>query len=233
MSKESPQEFLARREQHKYAINQLDREEVSNSPHRRGFFDAVYERAGDDPAMVPWADLAAKQTLLGWLQQQSEHTGRAIDIGCGLGDNAECLAATGYETIGFDFSKKAIAWAKQRFPQSAVDYVTADLFDLSTDWVGAFDLVHECYTLQSIPPETLDNSIPAVASLVRPGGLLLVYTRVREDGEPVDGPPWPLEHSRVTDFKSNNLELVSRNDFTIDRPDRSINHSFCVWRKPK
>jgi hypothetical protein len=37
------------------------------------------------------------------------------------------------------------------FPQSAVDYRVADLFDAPSEWRGAFDLVHELYTLQALP----------------------------------------------------------------------------------
>ncbi len=92
--------------------------------------------------------------------------------------------------------------------------------------------MHECYTLQSIPPETLVNSIPSVASLVAPNGILLVYTRIREDESEVEGPPWPLEERKVMSFVDQGLELVSREDFILERPDRDIPHSFCVWRRP-
>ena len=104
---------------------------------------------------MPWADLSAKHKLADWLQNNPGGGKRAVDVGCGLGDNAEALAEAGYATIGFDFSGDAISWAEQRFRESDVDYHVADLFDLPTEWIGAFDLVHECYTLQSIPPETL------------------------------------------------------------------------------
>lgn len=203
---------------------------------REAFFETVYENADGDAAMVPWADLAAKDRLTQWLEANSlphdAPKARAVDVGCGLGDNAEALASAGYQTLGFDFSPKAINWAKQRFSHSAVEYAHGDLFNLPQDWLGAFDLVHECYTLQSIPPETLDHSIPAVASLLAPGGTLLVYTRVRNDGEAAEGPPWPLEQSRVMAFKDHGLELVSREDFDLERPDKTIAHAFCVWRRP-
>ena len=108
----------------------------------------------------------------------------------------------------------------------------ADLFDLPESWQGAFDLVHECYTLQSIPPETLKESLPAVAGLVTPGGTLLVYTRTRKAGQAVDGPPWPLEEPVTQEFSKYGLEPVSMDTFSLPKGERDIPHLFSVWRRP-
>ena len=232
MSSETREEFKARQEALKSEINKLDKDSLHSLPEREKFFEDVYNNAEGDAAAVPWADLAAKDKLAQWLQENPDHEGRAIDVGCGLGDNAEALSEAWYETIGFDFSPKAIAWAKGRFPESDVTYRQMDLFELPQEWLGAFDLVHECYTLQSIPSETLEKSIPAVASLVAPEGFLLVYSRIREDGGSVESPPWPLEESKLMSFTDHGLELVSREDFILERPDRKIPHVFCVWRRP-
>lgn len=233
MSSETNEDFKARQEALKSKINALDKDMIHSLPEREKFFQDVYNNADGDAADVPWADLAAKDRLANWLEENPDHEGRAIDVGCGLGDNAEALSEAWYETIGFDFSPKAISWAKQRFEDSDVTYRQMDLFDLPQEWIGAFDLVHECYTLQSIPPETLEKSIPAVASLVAPNGILLVYSRIRDDGGDVNGPPWPLEETQIMSFTNHGLELVSREDFIIERPDKKIPHAFCVWRRPE
>jgi len=224
-------EFQKRREDTIQQINALDKEELESNPNRDQFFEAVYENAEGDAALVPWADLAPKQQLKDWLAVREVNSGRAIDIGCGLGDNAECLAKAGFETTAFDFSGKAIDWAKARFPNSPVSYHHTDLFNLPAEWQGAFDLVHECYTLQAIPPVTLEKSVPAVASLVAPGGTLLVYTRIREDGADVEGPPWPLEETMAMSFTEYGFELVTREEFTIERPGRLVPGIWCAWRK--
>lgn len=208
--------------------------EGESLPERRSFFKDIYRRAEGDPGQIPWADLAAKATLHEWLVK---HPGRkrlsAIDIACGLGDNAEALAAAGYETTAFDLSDHAIRWAQKRFPTSPVRYTTADLFHLPEEWRGAFDLVNECYTLQSLSPDMLEDTAKAIASLVRPGGTLLVYARWRDDGAPVDGPPWPLEKSKLDVFKNFGFALVSEELFTLDRPGRKVPHSFAEWRKDR
>ncbi|MEM9278589.1 MAG: methyltransferase domain-containing protein [Pseudomonadota bacterium] len=226
-------EFLKRREKAMAEVQLLDKDVIHNNPEREAFFETVYDRAEGDAAAVPWADLAAKHKLAEWLEANPDHKGRAMDVGCGLGDNAEALTEAGYQTSAFDFSPKAIDWATSRFPDSSVEYRIADLFNLPAEWDQAFELVHECYTLQSIPPETLEKSIPAVANLVAPGGILLVYTRIRPEGGEVDGPPWPLEEAKAMSFDLHGLELVSREDFELERPGRTIPHVFCVWRRPE
>ncbi len=223
--------FKRRQDAAKDQINQSDRDDHHTNPRRDQFFETVYENAGRDAAMVPWADLKAKDQLADYLASQLGDGKRAVDVGCGLGDNAEALAQAGYETLGFDFSPKAIQWAKDRFGAGPVEYKVGDLFDLPKDWIGQFDLVHECYTLQSIPPETLGETIPAISSLVAAGGTLLVYTRLRDDGSDVDGPPWPLERTAAQSFASHGLTLKSEAPFFIERWDRSIEHTFTIWEK--
>ena len=198
--------FLERREAAKAKVNALDHGKVHDEPERKAFFNDVYARAGGDAAFVPWADLKPKEQLVQWLEENpginsaktSSAIPSAIDIASGLGDNAEAIAAAGYRTTAFDLSADAIAWARKRFPESPVDYHQADLFAPPEKWLKNFDLVHECFTLQALPPEMLEKTAAAVASLVAPGGDLLVYTRWRPDGAEADGPPWPLEESGLT-----------------------------------
>lgn len=200
---------------------------------RRSFFEAVYETAGEDAAAVPWADLKPKQVLTDWLDRlpADRPRGRAIDVACGLGDNAEALAGAGFETTAFDFSEHAIAWAKRRFKNSPVDYQVADLFNPPKDWLGGFDLVHECYTVQALTGDLRAPAFAAIAALVAPGGRLLAITRTRPSEAEVDGPPWPLSPSEIAMFETCGLRTVWREDYAIERPDRTIPHSIVEFEK--
>lgn len=231
--------FLERREKAKAKVNALDRDRIHDEPERKAFFNDVYARAEGDAAFVPWADLKPKEQLVQWLGKNggissantSSAIPSAIDIACGLGDNAEAIAGAGYETTAFDLSADAIAWAEKRFPESPVNYRQADLFAPPEEWLGNFDLVHECFTLQALPPEMLEQTAAAVASLVAPGGDLLVYTRWRADGAEVEGPPWPLEESRLDCFAPLGFERISETRFVVERPGRTIPHAFTHWRR--
>ncbi|MGB7286171.1 MAG: class I SAM-dependent methyltransferase [Salaquimonas sp.] len=239
MSDKSPdemdQKFEQRRDDAREEINAMDKSTLHDQTERRNFFNAVYANAKGDSAYVPWADLKPKDKLDQWLKENSRikvsHTLAAMDVACGLGDNAEALANAGYKTTAFDLAEDAIAWAKKRFPETKVEYQKADLFDLPQEWKGAFDLVHECYTLQALPPDMLEKSAATITSLVKPGGTLLVFTRTRLDEANVEGPPWPLEQSATMLFKDLGFELVRNDEFQNQKNGRVVPHAFMEWRK--
>ncbi len=198
------------------------------------WFDQLYRAAGDDPAQVPWADLEPHPGLAEWIGRSGMlHEGSAIDIGCGLGDNAEALSDAGYDVTAFDMSARAIGWAKQRFARTRVDYHVADLFALSDDWHEAFMLVHECYTVQAFKHDFRKRAFGAIAGLVAPGGCLLVICRSRLDDVEPTGPPWPLSRSELAQFGEYGLIERSCQTFEVVRPDRVIPHYRVLYSKPQ
>ncbi len=185
---------------------------IEADPKRQEWFEAVYALAEGDPAGVPWAHLEPRPMLEDWLQSHSLAGLRALDVGCGLGDNAEALARAGARVVAFDLVERAVQWARERFLHSAVDYRVADLFDAPQEWRGAFDFVHELYTLQALPEALLPGAARALASFVAPGGTLLVISRARDDGEDLGGPPWPLAKKDIEGLAVDGLRLVSLED---------------------
>jgi hypothetical protein len=81
-----------------------------------------------------------------------------------------------------------------------VDYRTADLFALPPEWHGVFDLAHECYTLQALPPGLIAPAAAAMAQTLKPGGGVLVIARARGEGAALSGPPWPLTRADLDAF---------------------------------
>ncbi len=173
----------------------------------KGWFEQVYAGAQGNSDHVPWADLQPHPLLADWLDGLQSGPVEALDVGCGLGDNAEALAAAGMAVTAFDLSPSAIRWAKQRFASSKVRYQSADLFAPPAIWRQKFDFINEIYTLQSLPEPLRRRAIKAIASFVKPGGTLLVICRGRAESEPAEGPPWPLAKSEIMDFTRHGLTL--------------------------
>lgn len=187
-----------------------------------GWFDTLYVQAKGEASQVPWAKLTTHPYLQDWLDKLNpqENKGSALTIGCGLGDDAETLARAGYNVTAFDVSPTAIAWCKQRFPNSLVDYQVADLFALNSAWQGAFDFVFECRTIQALPLNLRSQTIEAIASTVAPGGTLLAISRLRHTEDEPDGPPWAVSNQEFAQFEQLGLKEVRRDLF--EDSDRAI-----------
>ncbi len=199
-----------------------------------GWFEELYASAQGEAALIPWADLEPHPALVDWMRRQPPPAkgARAIDVGCGLGDNAAFLARCGYRTTAIDISPSAVAWARKRHGEAA-DFRVADLFDLPQEMVGAFDLVHETYTIQSLPIGMRARVMAAIASLLAPGGKLLVICRSREDGTEAEGPPWPLCRAELAEFTRLGLKRSDFDEFIEEREDgRRIPHFLVVYEAP-
>lgn len=176
------------------------------------WFEEVYATAEGASEAVPWALMQPNPHLLRWLNEtQPEGAGkRAIVVGCGLGDDAEALARWGFAVTAFDISETAIAWCRRRFPDSAVDYRVADLFELSQAQAGQFDLAFESRTVQSLPLTVRTQTIRAIADFIAPAGTLFLVTNLRDSDAEPDGPPWILSAAEVAQFTEFGLQEVKR-----------------------
>jgi SAM-dependent methyltransferase len=164
-------------------------------------FQEIYSRAGDDLGAVPWANLAPMPELVAWLDRQPAPDGqRALIVACGLGDDAEEVSRRGYRVTAFDLVPAAIAHCHERFPDSAVDYQVADVFQLPAGWQRKFGLLVEIRTLQSLPLADRAEAASSIAATVAPGGRVFVHGLAREEDEPPGTRPWPLSPSDLAAF---------------------------------
>ena len=191
-----------------------------------GWFEACYDQAEGEAALIPWGHEVARPEFVEWLESLPEDRsqGRALDVGCGLGDNAVRLAQAGFKVTAFDLSETAIKWAAKRFPDFGIDWRVADLVNPPEDFLGSFDLVNETYTLQALRPPIREAAIKSLARFVKPGGTLLIVGRGRHDDEPENPPPWPLLRSELDCLTYAGLTLVGFDDFHTERKGRPVRH---------
>jgi len=194
------------------------------------WFELVYREADVGEAVVPWVDRVPNPHLRAWLDMKPQIGGRALDVGCGLGDNAEELVRRGFDVVAFDIAPTAVAGARARFPVSPVCYLVADLLDPPADWRSAFDLVVEAYTLQVLPPPERGAAVRVLRTLLAPGGTLLVIERGREAGEPKGDMPWPLTREEVEAISNESLALTAFDDF-VDAGDLPVRRFRVTFRR--
>jgi SAM-dependent methyltransferase len=199
-----------------------------------GWFEELYRRAGGSWDRIPWAELAPNPWLVEWLGTPAARSagGAALVAGCGLGDDAETLARAGFSVLAFDVSETAIRACRARFPASRVEYAVADLLAPPSQWSRRFDLVFESYTLQVLPPAERRAAIRSLASLLSPGGRLLVLCRGRDPGDPVGELPWPLLREELDRACELGLEEVSFESF-LDAEIPPVRRFRALYQRPR
>ena len=193
------------------------------------WFEELYSTADRDDDWIPWSDGHPNPLLVEWAVGQQD-LGRALVVGCGLGEDAAFLDQRGWDVTAFDLSPTAVEWAKELFSESKVEWLTANLLDLPEEWNSSFDLVLEVHILQAMPEFIRLQASPKLAPLVRNGGHLVCIGRFQTDSGPVEGPPWPLSKSFIESIGENlpmqGLDVCSLPD---DEPD--VSRFRAIWRR--
>ena len=205
---------------------------LAEEAHARGeetaWLEPFYAAAAGDPSRVPWADRRPNPNLVPWLDARESHGGRALVVGCGLGDDAEELARRGYDVTAFDIASSAVSWARSLHPSSPVDYVVGDLLHPPAEWAQAYDLVVEIYTVQVLRGEPRREALLALPGLVAPGGTLLLIARGRDDDEPEGDLPWPLTRRELSTI----AQLLTTESFEDYVDDEGRRRFRVEWTRP-
>ena len=174
-----------------------------------GWFDKLYAAGAEGRVTMPWSRTDPHPLLIQWAQRTGQTgAGRtAVVVGCALGADAEFVAGLGFTTTAFDVSPTAIQLARERYPRTAVRYVTADLLYVPAGWQRAFDLVVEIITLQALPPDLHPRAAAAVRELVAGSGTLLVIGALPDKS--VVPPPWALTRAEIEGLASDGLDTVA------------------------
>jgi SAM-dependent methyltransferase len=200
-----------------------------------GWFEPLYAGAGDDSSAVPWAGSAPHPYLTDWLDAPvaTPPGPRAVVVGCGLGDDAAELARRGYEVTAFDVAPTAVAWARRRFADLDVSWRVEDVLDLPDELLGAFDLVVEVRTVQSLPGVVRDVAMDAIGRLVGPRGVAVVVTLVATDthiARAWQGPPWAQAPSELAVYRGSGLVRLA-----LEHPEPDEQGAMEVritWQRP-
>jgi len=178
---------------------------MSNQAHTKAseWFDGLYKENKESQENIPWARQVVNPLLQSYIDEEVTHKGKALVIGCGLGNDARALEVAGYAVLAIDVSQTALDLAQERFFDSTIVFEKQDIFDMPQKYHEHFDFVFEAFTIQSLPVEFRGKMICAISETVANHGKLLLVAHKRE--EDFDGPPWPLEVNEVDLFKSEGL----------------------------
>ncbi|PHR58475.1 MAG: SAM-dependent methyltransferase [Arcobacter sp.] len=180
------------------------------------FFESIYKQSQGDEKQVPWAEMRTNPYLEEYLQMNLGE-GKAIVIGCGLGDDAVAMDEAGFNVTAIDISETAIAWCKDKYDYTNVNFKVQDIFELPAEMLGQYDFIFEARTIQSLPLIYRNKIIGAIASLLAPKGKLLAIANGKSEGERFNGPPWPLTRNELRLFENYNCNELEFSIFSEEK----------------
>ncbi|MCX6362840.1 MAG: class I SAM-dependent methyltransferase [Actinobacteria bacterium] len=152
---------------------------------------------GDGPSELARLAVARLRPALAAAHDAHATSFTLIDVGCGYGRDSRYLATElGCRVLGLDPSPAAVAEARKApRPGLDVEYEVGDVASLTdgAEQAGRFDVAFAANVYHLLSPGGRRELAAALATLVRPGGLLFLSTLSPRDprhyavGEPVPG----------------------------------------------
>lgn len=143
---------------------------------------------------------------------------RALEIGCGAGQNSIYMARKGAECVALDVSRQQVEHGKKlaRKTGMKVDFHVACMDELDPAQLGQFDMVHSTYALPFA--EDPEQVIKKCAEMLKPGGLFLLTT-----GHPLHSGEW-LDVDECEDglFISDYFNLSPDARVSLDDPNMIV-----------
>jgi SAM-dependent methyltransferase len=135
--------------------------------------DEIYSGTRIDLADIPWNHPDLPVLLTALLEAGIVTPCRALDLGCGAGHYAICLAQRGFSMTGVDISANAIRLAQAHAARLGVScqFLVGDVLRGLPQLAGGFDFAYDWEVLHHIYPQQRPAYVAAVARLLNPAGL--------------------------------------------------------------
>jgi cyclopropane fatty-acyl-phospholipid synthase-like methyltransferase len=127
-------------------------------------WDDLYRRG-----KIPWRSSGLSEVARRLLKTYAAGP-KLLEVGCGLGDDADGLIEAGFDYLGLDISTAAVGDADKRYSSESPQFARADFFH----WAPAdlFDVVYEKGVFHGLAGSRRRNTfVRRVAAMLPPGGI--------------------------------------------------------------
>ncbi|HZC34593.1 MAG TPA: methyltransferase domain-containing protein [Chthoniobacterales bacterium] len=130
--------------------------------------------------------------------------GRVLIPGCGSAYEIEAFSSSGWDVIGIDFSKVAVARARSLLGPLAGKVREGDFFTYPLR-EASFDIVYERTFLCALLPDARPQYARRIDTLIAPSGILCGFFFLGPEGEP---PPYPIAQDELDELLGDSFEKV-------------------------
>src|SRR5262249_24543212 len=198
----------------------------------RGYDQVADEYEALESAEAPWPRLERVRAFAADLPPRS----RGLDVGCGNGVPATRELASKHEVTGVDISEEQIARARSNVPGAT--FMRGDAREVELP-VGAFVAIVALYLVDNIAREDYPALFRRLASLLRPGGRVLLSAEPGDD--PWQAYTWLGVPMLINTVPTDELvQLLEEAGLTVTSPEletqleggRSIDYAWIVGERP-
>ncbi len=174
---------------------------LSNNHDTRNesFWTDIYQT--EDPG---WDLKVPHPCLQSTLNQLKLNKCRILNLGCGTGTDAHFFASLGHIVTGVDFSPEAISQAKKKYEGTKnLNFIQKDVFDVTPEELGHFDLIYEHTLYCAISPDRRNALKKKWLQMLTDKGQLLgvFFTMHKRFGPPFGGSEWEIQQRLKKDFR--------------------------------
>ncbi|MBI4214508.1 class I SAM-dependent methyltransferase [archaeon] len=197
---------------------------------RKANVERDWERVYEEHA-TPWDVGQADELLTQLVESGRVNPVRALELGCGHGNDSIFLASKGFDVTGVDISSRAIQEARKRASRAGVkcNFIVEDATRLGSV-KGKFGFIYDRACFHFIPQERWSGYISNVKRLLADDGLFVLV--VSSENDPVTGPYGFSENDIIKlfggDFDIEEIKLI-----TLKTHALKPKPYFCVMRKKK
>jgi SAM-dependent methyltransferase len=157
--------------------------------------------------------------------------GSLLVLGSGSGHDAIWLAQQGYKVTGVDFSLEAVhrSLSNAKLANVSPTFLRRDVFELSPDEFGWFDIIVEYVTFCAINPSRRAEFVRVVSNMLRPGGTFvgLFFPLDNRSG----GPPFAVNIDEIRELFGDHFELQSSVEPARSVSPRMGKEMLMIWIK--
>lgn len=175
---------------------------------------------------TPWDQPKPPRAFADFLKRRQPIV-RAFVPGCGSGYEIRALHEAGWETLGIDYSRAAVARAQTILGPLSGLVRYGDFFAHDAA-LGSFELVYERTFLCALSPDRRHDYGQRMAELIQPGGVLCGFFFFGPEDEP---PPHPISATELLAIFGHAFERIEDAHVPDSLPLFAGKERWQVWRR--